>query len=327
MAFSPGGGLLATANTGDSTVSVFSVGVGRRADPGHGLAVRDRRRPVLGGVQSGWGAARDRQLRRQHGVGVLGRLGRRADARSRAPRSPPARDPVSVAFSPGGGLLATANASDSTVSVFSVGSGGALTPVTGSPFATGSDPHVGGVQPGWGAARDRQLRRQHGVGVLGRLGRRADPGHGLAVRDRQRSPVSVAFSPGGGLLATANDGDNSVSVFSVGSGGALTQVTGSPFATGNQPGLGGVQPGWGAARDRQRRRRQRCRCSRSLPRPRRSTRRSTGRRTRSGSRWRRPSRVRMARPVRGSRRAWTRTGSGSPGALDTSTAGGAHATR
>ena len=34
-----------------------------------------------------------------------------------------------MAFSPGGGLLATANSGDSTVSVFSVGSGGALTPV------------------------------------------------------------------------------------------------------------------------------------------------------------------------------------------------------
>ena len=37
-------------------------------------------------------------------------------------------------------------------------------------------------------------------------------------------PVSVAFSPGGGLLATANQADSTVSVFSVGVGGALTEV-------------------------------------------------------------------------------------------------------
>jgi WD40 repeat protein len=48
-------------------------------------------------------------------------------------------------------------------------------------------------------------------------------------------PDSVAFSPGGGLLATANFADSTVSVFSVGSGGALTAVTGSPFSTGNRP--------------------------------------------------------------------------------------------
>ena len=56
-----------------------------------------------------------------------------------------------MAFSPGGGLLATANSGDSTVSVFSVASGGALTPGRrGSPFATGSGPRLGGVQPGGG---------------------------------------------------------------------------------------------------------------------------------------------------------------------------------
>jgi WD40 repeat protein len=41
--------------------------------------------------------------------------------------------------------------------------------------------------------------------------------------------VSVAFSPDGALLATASSGDNTVSVFSVSSGGQLTQANGSPF--------------------------------------------------------------------------------------------------
>ena len=58
--------------------------------------------------------------------------------------------PLSVAFSPGGGLLATANESDDTVSVFAVGSGGALTPVAGSPFATGDGPFSVAFSPGGG---------------------------------------------------------------------------------------------------------------------------------------------------------------------------------
>src|SRR5262249_13898692 len=49
------------------------------------------------------------------------------------------QDPFSVAFSPSGGLLATANTYDYTVSVFSVSSAGALTQVSGSPFETGGD--------------------------------------------------------------------------------------------------------------------------------------------------------------------------------------------
>ena len=91
-------------------------------------------------------------------------------------------DPFTVAFNPGGGLLATANDGDDTVSVFSVSASGALTAV-GSPVATGF------------------------------------------------SPVSAAFNAGGTLLAVANYNDSTVSLFTVAPGGALTEVPGSPFAT------------------------------------------------------------------------------------------------
>jgi DNA-binding beta-propeller fold protein YncE len=53
-------------------------------------------------------------------------------------------------------------------------------------------------------------------------------------------PRWVAFSPGGSLLAVANTGEDSVSLFSVGSDGSLTAVAGSPFATGTGPELGRV---------------------------------------------------------------------------------------
>ena len=49
---------------------------------GHGLPVCHRQRAVLGGVQPRWGAARDRQRRRRHGVGVLGRSPDRVDRRA-----------------------------------------------------------------------------------------------------------------------------------------------------------------------------------------------------------------------------------------------------
>ena len=98
--------------------------------------------------------------------------------------------PLSVAFSPAGGLLATANANDNDVSVFSVGAGGALTQVVRLAVPDRAAvrlrlrPVVGCVQSGWEAARDRKLLRRQRVGVLGRRGRRAHPGPRLAVPSR-----------------------------------------------------------------------------------------------------------------------------------------------
>jgi len=49
-------------------------------------------------------------------------------------------------------------------------------------------------------------------------------------------PFSVAFSPDGGLLATANGNGPGVSVFAVNqTTGTLTAVAGSPFTTGPEP--------------------------------------------------------------------------------------------
>ncbi len=49
------------------------------------------------------------------------------------------------------------------------------------------------------------------------------------------SARSVAFSPNGALLVAANKGSNTVSMFSVGPSGALTQAAGSPFTLGAEP--------------------------------------------------------------------------------------------
>ena len=67
-----------------------------------------------------------------------------------------------------------------------------------APRSRPEPPGLGGVQPGRGAARDRQRRRQHGVGVLGELiDGGVDAGRGLPVRDRQR-PVLGGVQPGRG---------------------------------------------------------------------------------------------------------------------------------
>jgi hypothetical protein len=96
-------------------------------------------------------------------------------------------NPYSIAFSPTGDLLATANSADDTVSVFTVDAGTGLpTAVSGSPIAAGSG----------------------------------------------NAPISVAFSPTGDLLATANSNGNTVSVFAVSATGGLTVAVGTALRSG-----------------------------------------------------------------------------------------------
>jgi 6-phosphogluconolactonase (cycloisomerase 2 family) len=155
--------------------------------------------------------------------------------------------PLSVAFSPGGGLLATANHDGNTVSVFSVNSStGALTQVSGSSFATGTNPFSVAFSPGGGLLAVANL----GDNTVSVFSVNSSTGALTQVSGSPfatgSAPHSVAFSPGGGLLAVANVDDNTVSVFSVNSStGALTQVSSSPFATGTNPFSVAFSPGGG----------------------------------------------------------------------------------
>jgi 6-phosphogluconolactonase (cycloisomerase 2 family) len=144
--------------------------------------------------------------------------------------------PFSVAFSPSGGLLATGSGGMGpwSVSVFSVPASGALTPVSGSPFASSGGPVA--FSPGGGLLANGSF----GQGSVSMFSVNSSTG---ALTPVAGSPfasgslaLSVAFSPGGGLLATPDAGGSTVSVFSVNStSGALTPVSGSPFSSGHLP--------------------------------------------------------------------------------------------
>jgi DNA-binding beta-propeller fold protein YncE len=143
-------------------------------------------------------------------------------------------DPISVAFSPSGGLLVAANDNENTVSVFSVSAAGALAPLAGSPVATGQTPSSAAFSPDgrWlGVANfaDNSVS-VYGVSAAGALTPVAGSPFATGT-----GPFTVAFSASSGQLATANSGSGNVSVFSVSAAGVLAPVGGSPFATGNTP--------------------------------------------------------------------------------------------
>ena len=178
ISFSPSGDLLATSNFADGTVSVLAV------DPSSGQLT-----PVTQSVAAN----------ADTGVG-----------------------PYSVAFSPSGGLLATANYDSDTLSLFTVAAAsGQLTPVTQTVAAnadTGSGPVSVAFSPNWGllATANYDSDTVSLFTVDAATGQLTPVSENPASNENTGTrPVGVAFSPNGGLLATANLSDNSLSVYTV----------------------------------------------------------------------------------------------------------------
>jgi 6-phosphogluconolactonase (cycloisomerase 2 family) len=153
----------------------------------------------------------------------------------------------SVAWSPDGTLLAIAdsngNASAGEVSVFSVSSQGVLSSVPNSPFTAGIGTDGVAFSPDGtllaAANEGGNDPADSSVSVYAISG----SGDTATVSPVSNSPFatgngpsSVAFSPSGAFVATANQFGNSVSMLPVGSGGQLGQATTSPLgAGGNNP--------------------------------------------------------------------------------------------
>ncbi len=235
LAFSPSSDLLATANYGDSTLSLFAVGSSDTLTPVGGSPFTTGNAPSSvafspSGRLLATANVGDNDIS-VFDVGAAGGL-------TQVSGSPFAAGqfPASLAFSPSGNLLAVANYLDNTVSVFNVDSGtGTLTPVTGSPFATDAQPNALAFSP------SGELLAVANVGgndtsvfsvnsTTGALTQVAGSPFASGI-----NPTSVAFSLTGNLLAEANYNDG-MWLFTVDpSTGAITPTAGSPYAASNRP--------------------------------------------------------------------------------------------
>jgi len=235
VAFSPDGGLLATADVFPGAVSVFSVDSGGALTPVPGSPFATGGGSDSVAFSPGGGLlATAEDNGSPPGVSTVSVFSvGSAGALTQVPGSPFATgpEPFAVAFSPDGRLLATADA-EGTVSVFSVSSSGMLTEVPGSPFATGGDPESMAFSPYGRLLATANLQGTVSVFSVSSSGMLTEvPGSPFATGGY---PSSVAFSPSGAVLAAANR-PGTLSVFSVSSSGMLTEVPGSPFATGAEP--------------------------------------------------------------------------------------------
>jgi 6-phosphogluconolactonase (cycloisomerase 2 family) len=143
--------------------------------------------------------------------------------------SPPDQSATAVAFSPSGALLAAANTTSDTISMFSVASSGALTSVSDSPFTLSAEPTSVVFSPSGGllavTAGKEESQSLYMFSVTASGAMTAVPGSPYSVSSSEH----LAFSPTGGLLAVQVK--NGVKMFSVSSTGALTEVPGSPFVS------------------------------------------------------------------------------------------------
>jgi 6-phosphogluconolactonase (cycloisomerase 2 family) len=142
---------------------------------------------------------------------------------------------------PTGKFAYVANLNDNTVSAYSIAANGALTPVTGSPFAAGSCPISVAVEPkgkfAYVVNQSDNNVSAYSIGANGAL--TPITGSPFAAGS---APISVAVDPTDKFAYVANISDNNVSAYSIGANGALTPVPGSPFVTGTTPNSVAVDP-------------------------------------------------------------------------------------
>ena len=146
--------------------------------------------------------------------------------------TPAGFNPSAMDMDSSGSFLFLADSAHSLVAVFSIASSGQLTAV-GAPIATGPTPLNVWVHPSGkflytanqGSNNVSAFSFDSSSGAMNALSGSPFsvlPGNG---------PSYVATDTSGSLLFVANLNTNNISVFSIDSSGALTQVTGSPFAS------------------------------------------------------------------------------------------------
>jgi 6-phosphogluconolactonase (cycloisomerase 2 family) len=140
---------------------------------------------------------------------------------------------TSIAIDPTGKFVYAANETAASISGYTIASStGQLAALSGSPLATGSSPEGLVADPSGKYLYAANVTSDNTIATYG-----ITPSSGaltlLSTAGAGTLPVSVAVDPSGSFVYAANNTSGTVSVYSVDAAtGALTQVSGSPFAAG-----------------------------------------------------------------------------------------------
>ncbi len=153
--------------------------------------------------------------------------------------------PSSVAVSPNGSFLYVSNRGRNTVSAYTIGSAGALSPIVGSPFQAGTAPSAVTVSPNgsflYVSNQGSNDVSAYTIGSAGAL----SPIVGSPFQAGM-APSGVTVSPNGDFLYVSNQGANTVSGYTITPGtGVLVPLganVGNPFAAGMSPSAVTVSP-------------------------------------------------------------------------------------
>jgi 6-phosphogluconolactonase (cycloisomerase 2 family) len=141
-----------------------------------------------------------------------------------------AANPQSMVLSPNTGLLYVGNGTLGTISGFAIAANGTLSAVAGSPFSAGAGATVAGItidsKGQFLYAADSANNKIASFSVAG--GGTLTPVAGSPFAAGTK-PVSIAVDTNAAFLYAANQGSNNVSAFKI-SSGALSEITGSPYA-------------------------------------------------------------------------------------------------
>lgn len=148
--------------------------------------------------------------------------------------------PISVSVNPGGQFLYVLNQGDATISIYSIDPGrGILTP-TGPAFSTGlTNPQGMLISPGsflyviagTAGSTTPNAISVFSIGSNGAL----TPAAGAFTAAANSTLSGMITDSKGQFMYVADSANNNVHSLSIASSGALSEVAGSPFATGTQP--------------------------------------------------------------------------------------------
>lgn len=243
IAVTPSGLYAYVANSGDGTVSQFAVG-------SDGTLTAITNSPVATGLGASAAPASITVDPSSHYVYVANSgegsvseytIGNDGSLTAMTPATVPSGSgansaPISIKVDPSGQYVYAANSNEDTVSQYTIGAGGVLTPLSPATVTAGSNPASVTVNPlgsyayvaNYSSSATRGSITEYSIGSDGALAE-------IGTVTTGKNPISITVDPTGLYAYVANYGDGSVSQFTISSGVLTTNANAATVSTGSNP--------------------------------------------------------------------------------------------